>query len=122
MFCWHVLEKPNFWGNVSIFPISSISSFEIINIVIVIPDPKKFFWITVSLANAAAVNPYGIKTHLASGLSKFFIKGQPVLSNGSKCLSKIPPDYPILCKWFSRNFVLTDKLVVKVYKASKLVY
>ena len=63
-----------------------------------------------------------MKTHLTSGLSTFFIKGQPVLRNGSKCLPKIPPDYLILCKWFSRNFVLTDELVAKVYKASKLVY
>ena len=29
--------------------------------------------------------------HLASGLSIFFVKAQPVLSNSSKCLTKTPP-------------------------------
>ena len=34
---------------------------------------------------------------LANGLSTFFIKGNPVYSNGSKCLPKNPPDCPIEC-------------------------
>ena len=74
-------------------------------------------------ANATAVNPYGIKTHLASDLSTFSIKGQPVLSNGLKCLAKILPDDPILCNWVSINyFVLADELFANVCKVSKLVY
>ena len=70
--------------------ISSISSLEIINVVI--PDQKTFFWIAVSIADAAAGNPNGIKTLLANGLSTVFIKGKPVFSNGSKSLSKNHPD------------------------------
>ena len=51
-----------------------------------------------SVADAAAVNPNGIKAPLANGLSAFPIKGNPVFSNGPKSLPKNPPDYPILCK------------------------
>ena len=47
--------------------------------------------------DAAAVNPNGIKTHLANSLIAFFIKGKPVLINGSKSLPKNAPDCPILC-------------------------
>ena len=50
---------------------SFISSSEIINVVK--PDPKIFWWIVASIVNAAAVNPNGIKTVLAYGLSTFLI-------------------------------------------------
>ena len=50
--------------------ISFISSFEFINVVI--PDPNIFLWIATSVADDAAVNPNGIKTLLANGLSTFF--------------------------------------------------
>ena len=40
--------------------ISFISSFEIINVVVL--DPNIFLLIAVSLANAAAINPNDIKT------------------------------------------------------------
>ena len=40
--------------------ISFISSWEIISVII--PDVKAFFWIAASVADAAAVNPSGIKT------------------------------------------------------------
>ena len=39
---------------------SSISSFDIINVVV--PEPRIFLCISVSAADAAAVNPNGIKT------------------------------------------------------------
>ena len=57
--------------------IPSIFSLEIIYVVI--PDPKSFFWLAASVADAAAVNPNGIKTLLASVFSTFFIKGKSVL-------------------------------------------
>ena len=63
----------------------SISSFEIISAAI--PDPQAFFRIPPSAADAAAVNPYDIKTLLVDDLSNFFIKGKPVFSNGSRILS-----------------------------------
>ena len=75
--------------------ISFISSFEIINLIV--PDPSIFSWITASAADAAAVNPNGIKTLLVSGLSAFFIEGDLAFSTGPKCLPKNLPDYPILC-------------------------
>ena len=63
---------------------SFISSFDIISIVLLLcegwlPDPKSFLYIPASAADAAAVNPNGIKTLLASGLITFFIYGNPVL-------------------------------------------
>ena len=56
-----------------------ISLFEIINVVL--PDPNIFSWIAASVADAAAVNPNGIKTLLANGLSTFLIKDNPVFSD-----------------------------------------
>ena len=52
--------------------ISFISSLEIINVVL--PDPNIFLWITASVADAVAVNPYGIKTLFTKALSTFPIK------------------------------------------------
>ena len=46
--------------------ISSISLSDIISVV-VLPDPKIFLCIPASAADAAAVNPKGIKTLLANG-------------------------------------------------------
>ena len=43
----------------------SISSFDIINVGV--PDPIIFLCIPASTADAAAVNPNGIKTLLANG-------------------------------------------------------
>ena len=44
-----------------------------------------------------AVNSNGIKMFLANYLSTFFIKVNPVFSNGPKSLHKNPPDCPISC-------------------------
>ena len=54
-----------------------ISSFKILNVVVCEgkskgqPDPNIFLEIVASLDDAAAVNPNGIKTLLANGLSTF---------------------------------------------------
>ena len=85
---------------------SFISSFEIISVVV--PVPKILFWIAGSVAGVAAVNPNGIKTFLANGLSTFFIKDNPVFSNGPKSLLKNPPDCPILDNWVFDSFILDD--------------
>ena len=42
----------------------------------------------MTVADAAAVNPNGIKTSLANGLNIFFIKGNLIFSNGPKSLPK----------------------------------
>ena len=50
---------------------------------------KILFWITASVADAAAVNPNGIKSLVAAnGLRIFFIKGKPVFGNGHRILPK----------------------------------
>ena len=89
------INKPDFCSDLTNFIISFISSFEIINVVT--PDQNIFLWIATFAADAAAVNPNGIKTLLANGLSTFRIKGKPVFSNGRKILPKNCPDGPILC-------------------------
>ena len=43
--------------------------------------PEFFLCIPASAADAAAVNPKGIKTFLANGLITFFINGHPVFNN-----------------------------------------
>ena len=73
---------------------SFIPSFHIISVVV--PDPKTFLCILASSADAAAVNPKGIKTLLANGLITFFINGNPVFSNGPRSLPRNPPDCIIL--------------------------
>ena len=55
-----------------------------------------FLCIPASAADAAAVNPNGTKTVLASGLITLLISGNPVLSNGPKSLPGNPPDCIIL--------------------------
>ena len=72
-----------------------ISALEIFYVVI--PDPKIFQIIAASVADAAVSNTNGIKTLLTSGLSTFFIKGNPVLNNSPKSLPENPPDCPIFC-------------------------
>ena len=67
--------------------ISFISTFEIINVVIL--GPKIFFLKSASVIVAAAVNPNGIKTLLANSVSTFFLKGKPVLVMDLKVYLKI---------------------------------
>ena len=87
--------------------ISFISSFEMINVVVV--DSNILLWIAASVAVAAAANPNGIKMLLANGLSTLPIKGKPVLSNSPKTLLKNLSDCPILGNWVFDNFTLADE-------------
>ena len=91
--------------------ISFISLLKIINVVK--SDPNIFLWIAASVADAVAINPNGIKTRLANGLSSFPIKGNPVPNNGPKSLLENPPDCPILCNWVFDNFMLAAELFAK---------
>ena len=101
---------------------SSILSFDIINIVALCkaegeewwwPDPKIFLCIP---ASAAAVNSKGIKTILANGLITFFIKGNPVFSNGPSNLPRNSPDCIIFDNWLFDNVILVDKLFAKALR------
>ena len=74
-------------------------------------------WIAPSVADATDVNPNGIKTLLASGLSTFFVKGNPVFSYGPKSLNKNPHDCPILCNWVFDNFILAEELFAKALRS-----
>ena len=58
---------------------SFISSFEIIRVVV--PDPRNFLFIAVSVTDAAAVRP-----SIHNGLIKDFSKANPDFNNGAKNL------------------------------------
>ena len=79
-------------------------------------NPKVFFRIAVSLAEAAVVNPSGTKTLLANGLRTFTIKGKPFPSNGPKSLPRNCPNCTILNNWAFENCVLADKSFAKALK------
>ena len=53
-------------------------------------------FIPTSAADAAAVNPNGIKTLLANGFITFYINGNLAYSNGPRILPRNPPDCIIL--------------------------
>ena len=64
---------------------SSISSFDIISVVLLLlswPDPNIVLCTPASAADAVAVDPKGIKALLANGFITFFINGNPVLVMG----------------------------------------
>ena len=100
--------------------ILSISSFEIINVAI--SDPKMLFWITATVADAAAVNTNGIKTLLADGLSTFFNKGKPAFSNSSTSL----PKNPLIVLFYAIKLLIILHQVMnylqRLYEALKLVH
>ena len=60
------LDKPESLRDLTIFIMSSISSFNITSVVG--PESKIFLFIPASAAEAASADPNGIKTLLANGL------------------------------------------------------
>ena len=74
------MDRPESSRDLTIFIISSISSFDIISVV---PDPRIFLWIPESVAAAAAVKPNGNNMLLASGVVIFII-------NPANLLNKAP--------------------------------
>ena len=92
-----VINNPDSSRDLTIFLILFISSLEIVSVVK--PDPNIFLWIAAFVADAAAVNPNGIKTLLAKSLNTFRINGNPVFNNGPKSLPKNSPCCPILYNW-----------------------
>ena len=94
--------------------ISFNSLFEKINKVV--PDPKMFFWIVVSVADAAAVNPKSTHTFLANGLSTFPIKEKPVFIKVRKSLSKKSNNFTISDSWFLKKFILVVETFAKVLR------
>ena len=82
--------------DLTFFLIFSISSFGIISVVIV-PDPKLFFFIPASAADATNVYQIEIITLVTNGLIKFFINDNPVFRLRS--LLRKPPDCITLDNW-----------------------
>ena len=86
------MNKPDYPRDLISFVISFICLLEIINVVLRAgksegrPNPNIFLKIAASVADATAVHRNGIKTLLDNGVSIFFIKGNPVFSNGPKGL------------------------------------
>ena len=76
---------------------------------------KFFLCIPASAADAAAVNPKGIKTLLANGLITFFINGNPVFSNGPSNL-RYPPNCIIYGNCVFDNLISVDELLVKALR------
>ena len=68
---------------------SSILSIDIISVVV--PYPNIVLCIPASAADAATVNPNGVKTLLANVLGIFFINGNPVFNNRPRSLPRNPP-------------------------------
>ena len=79
------INKSDSSRDLTIFMISSVSSFSIISAVV--PDPKILLGMA-ACCDAADVNPNGVKTLLADSLNTFPIKGNPDSSNGPKGLPK----------------------------------
>ena len=75
-----------------------------------------FLCIPTSAADAATVNPEGIKTLLANGLITFFINGNLVFSNGPRSLPRNPPDCIILDFWAFHNLISLDDLLAKALR------
>ena len=90
--------------------ILSIFLFEIINVIVF--DPI-FLCIYMSAADAAAVNPNGIKGPLANDLSTFFINGDSIFNNGPRSLTRNSPNCTILDSCVFHDFILVDKLFAK---------
>ena len=108
-------NNPDFSREITIFRIPYIFSFETINVVV--PEQSNFFWMVVSVADATAANPNGIKTSLANSVSAFFVKANLDFSNGPRSLPRNLHDCNILDSWFFDHFILSDKLFPKVLQS-----
>ena len=72
--------------DLTIFMVSSISSFTIINVIV--PEPIIILWVPSSASYAAVVNPNGMKTLLVHSLSTFSISCRLVFSNDPRILPR----------------------------------
>ena len=78
-----------------------------------------FLSIPLSAADAATINPNGIKTLLANDLITIFIKDNPVFSNGPSNLPRNPPDCIILDNWAFDNLISVDERFAKALRRLK---
>ena len=80
------------------------------------PDPKIYLCIPASAADAAVLNPNGIKALLSNGLITFFINGNPVFNNGPRGLPRNSPDCITLDNWVFDSLISVDKLFAKALR------
>ena len=95
---------------------SSVSLFDIISVIVLIPDApnsKIFVWIHASAAEAVVVNPNVINTLLTNGWSAFFVYDKPAFSNSPSSLPRNAPDYISLDSSVFEHFMLTEDLFAK---------
>ena len=104
-------DKLEYSIGLTILIMSSILSFDIINVVV--SDPKIFLCIPASAAADAAVNPNGIKTFLAHWFNYIFINGNPVFNIGTRNLPRNPPRCIILDNWVCGSLILSGELFAK---------
>ena len=78
------ISKSDSLRDLTIFIVSSISSFETINVVV--PDLSILFWIIASATDTPADNPNGIKILLAKRVSTLFISRKSAVNNGLRKL------------------------------------
>ena len=92
-----------------------LSNFSIENSYLVISDPKVFFWIAASVADATAVNLNGIRTPLAKVVSTYFINGKPLLINWVNKLSD-PPSWLLffLVVLFNKIHPFSKELIILI--------
>ena len=57
-----------------------------------------------------------MKMLFANGLSRFFINGEPVFSNGPINLLRNTPDCTTLNSWISDSSIFGDKLLAKAFR------
>ena len=72
------------------------------------------FGIAASVADATALNTYGIKVLSANAFSEFFVNVKPVFNNCPGSLPRITPDCIISDSLVFDNFILTNKLFAKL--------
>ena len=65
---------------------------------------KNISWIPASASDAATVNPNGIKTLLATGVSTFLTNVEPILINSPKRLQRNLPDWRTFDIYIFDNF------------------
>ena len=77
-------------------------------------------WIPMSAADAAAVNPNGIKIFLGFGLTIFFIDGRSVFSNVLRSFFRNLPDCVPLDSWLFEILFQQINYLQKLYEDLKL--
>ena len=85
-------------------------------------EPRIFFRIPASVADAATVDPNGIKMLLANGLRIFSINGNPTFKSGLRNLLRNLLGDTLIDNWVFENLVLANELLVKALPSFETCY